>query len=83
MAANVLNSQRAVEMSVYVIRAFVRLRQIIAANKELAAKLLELERKLATHDRQIVEIVQAIKQLMTSPKSKPKPIGFLKPRDQT
>ena len=83
MAANVLNSQRAVEMSVYVIRAFVRLRQIIAANKELAAKLLELERKLATHDRQIVEIVQAIKQLMTSPNSKPTPIGFLKPRDQT
>ena len=50
MAASVLNSPRAVEMSIYVVRAFLRLRETLATHKELAAKLAELEQRLETHD---------------------------------
>lgn len=64
MAASVLNTPRAVEMSVFVVRAFVRLRNLLATHKELAEKLAELERKLASHDEQILAIVNAIKRLM-------------------
>jgi len=76
MAANVLNSEIAEEMSVYVVRAFVRIRQFLATHKELAVKVAELERKLTTHDRQILEIVKLMKQLMAPPASPPKKIGF-------
>ena len=76
MAANMLNSETAVDMSVYVVRAFVRIRQFLATHKELAAKFAELERKLGTHDRQIIEIVKVIKQLMAPPPSSAKRIGF-------
>jgi hypothetical protein len=67
MAASVLNTPRAVEMSVFVVRAFVRLRNFLAAHKELADKLAELECKLASHDEQIVAIIDAIKRLMAPP----------------
>lgn len=78
MAATILNSPRAIEMSVYVVRAFVHLREMIATNKELAAKFTDLERKLATHDQAIAEIITAIRQLMAPPEPKPKrPIGFV------
>jgi hypothetical protein len=53
MAANVLNSTQAVEMSVLVFRAFVRMRHMLAAHKQLTGKLSELERKIGTHDEQI------------------------------
>ena len=76
MAANILNSDRATQASVFVVRAFVRLREILATHKEIAAKVEELERKLTSHDRQIIEIVKVIKQLMAPPKAEPKPIGF-------
>ena len=80
MAANVLNSKRAVQASVFVVRAFVRLREILATHKEIAAKVEELERKLTSHDRQIIEIVKVIKQLMTPPKPDSRPIGFSTPK---
>ena len=67
MAASVLNTPRAVEMSVFVVRAFVRLRALLATHKGLAEKLAELERKLAGHDEQIVAIIDAIKRLMVPP----------------
>jgi len=77
MAANVLNSKRAVTVSVLVVRAFVRLRGMLAANKELAGRLDELERKVAGHDGDIRALVEAIRQLMAPP---PEParkrIGF-------
>jgi hypothetical protein len=77
MAANVLNSGRAIEVSVYVVRAFVRLREMIAANSEVAGRLGELERKLASHDEAIRSLVTAIRRLMEPPPPAPrKRIGF-------
>jgi len=71
MAASILNSPRATEASVYVVRAFVKLRSLLAANKELAHKLAEMERKVETHDG-------AIRKLMAEPEPKEKRIGFIK-----
>ena len=77
MAASVLDSDRAVQISTYVVRAFVQLREMLSSNKELARKLNELERRLTTHDRAITELIEAIRQLMTAPEPKKKrPIGF-------
>ena len=73
MAANVLNSERAVRASVEVVRAFVRLRQMLASNAEMARKLEELEKK---YDRQFKVVFDAIRQLMTPPETKRKLIGF-------
>ena len=79
-AANVLNSPRAVETGVYVVRAFVKLRELLASNKELARRLDELEagieKKLNTHDQAIAAILSAIRQLMNLPTPKRRPIGF-------
>ena len=79
-AANVLNSPRAIAMGVYVVRAFVKLRELLASNKELARRLDELEarieKKLATHDEAIAAILSAIRQLMNPPTPKRRPIGF-------
>ena len=77
MAASVLNSSKAIEVSVFVVRAFVRLREMISGHKELARKIAELERKFGDHDEQIMVLVEAIKQLM-NPKlpSKTGRIGF-------
>jgi hypothetical protein len=79
MAATVLNSDRAVEMSVFVVRAFVRVRATLAANKELAGKIDELEKHLATHDGSIQEIVRLIKRLMEPPPIRRSKIGFASP----
>ncbi len=81
-AATILNTRRAVEVSVYVVRAFVQLRGVLAANRELAKRLDELEarieRKLDSHDHVIAEILEAIRQLMASPDPKPRRrIGFV------
>lgn len=76
MAATVLNSERAVEMSVFVVRAFVRLREMLATNRKLAGKVGELEDRLDTHDSTIQDLIDAIKELMT-PKDPPRRrIGF-------
>ena len=63
-------------MGVFVVRAFVKLRQMLASNKELAQKVEELERKLQTHDRAIVDILKAIRELMNPPTPARRPIGF-------
>ncbi len=76
MAASVLNTKRAVEVSLFVVRAFVRIREILSTNKELAHKLSELEHKLEKHDEAIRSLVNAIRQLMSSPEPKRPPIGF-------
>ncbi|OGS91825.1 MAG: hypothetical protein A2Z95_07730 [Gallionellales bacterium GWA2_60_18] len=77
MLGNVLKSERAVEMSLMVVRAFVRMREMVAGNKELAQKLNQLERKVGAHDKAIAEIISAIRQLMApSEPNKKRPIGF-------
>lgn len=76
MAANVLKSKRAVQMSVFIVRAFVRLRGTMIAHRELAEKLKELEQKVGRHDTQIQAIIEAIRGLMQSPEKPKKRIGF-------
>ena len=76
MLASVLNSDIAVHASVRVVRAFVRLREMVAANAQLASKLMELERRLDSHDTAIVDLFAALKRLL-EPEAKPKrEIGF-------
>ena len=81
MAASVLNSARAVEVSVFVVRAFVKLRQLVLAHKDLAGKLDQLERKVGGHDEAIKQLVAAIRQLMTPPDPPKKEMGFHTIRD--
>lgn len=76
MLASVLNSERAIEASVFVVRAFVKLRSLLATHKEIAQKLTELERKLTGHDEDIKTLFAAIRQLMAQPDPKTKRIGF-------
>jgi hypothetical protein len=79
MAASVLNTRRAVEVSVFIVRAFVRLRKAILEHKDLAYHIAILERRLADHDQQILSLVTAIKQLIgTEPVPKKRRIGFHK-----
>jgi hypothetical protein len=82
MAATVLNSVRAIEVSVFVVRAFVQLRELLSTHRDLAAKLDELERKLSTHDRTIAELIQAIRQLTAAPAQRSRPIGFMADLDK-
>jgi hypothetical protein len=78
MLSSVLNSTQAIAVNIEIIRAFVRLREMLASNKELAAKLEELERKLQTHDQAIAGILNAIRELMKPPEPAHKrPIGFV------
>lgn len=82
MAATILNSPRAVEMSVYVVRAFVQLRELLASNAELARRLDELEGKLEHHDEAITAI-SAIRELMNPPAPKRRGIGFTADLEKT
>ena len=75
MLSSVLNSERAVEVNIHIMRAFVKLREMIASNKELAKKLNKLEKK---YDAQFRVVFDAIRQLMIPPEPKKRKIGFLK-----
>jgi len=79
MAATILNSKRAIEMSVFVVRAFVRLRETMAANRKIAGKLQELETRLEKHDTAIQDIIDAIKELMAPEEPPRRKIGFQLP----
>ena len=93
MAASVLKSARAVDVSVYVVRAFVQLRELVVSNKEMALRLNDLENKtelmFLKHDTfehntrvQLKQIFDAIRELMAAPEAAPKrPIGFVTPDD--
>ena len=77
MLASVLRSDRAVAMSIAIVRAFVQLREILATHRELASKLAELERKLEGHDSAIANLFEAIRQLLASPEpDHQRKIGF-------
>jgi hypothetical protein len=79
MAATVLNSKRAVEMSIFVVRAFVRMREALAMNQQVIAKLADLERRLEGHDVDIQELVNALRQLMAPVQPNRRRIGFESP----
>jgi hypothetical protein len=83
MAATVLNSKRAAEVSVFIVRAFVRMRQMLASHRQLALRLADLERQVATHDASIRSLVSAIRQLLQPPEPKKKRIGFVTDDDKS
>jgi hypothetical protein len=78
MLSSVLNSDRAIEVNIAIMRAFVRLREMLSTHKDLARKLDELERKLAEHDDKFAVVFEAIRQLMAPPTDTPKKriVGF-------
>ena len=81
MAATVLNSARAIEMSIFVVRAFARMREALAANQLIITKLTELERRLESHDIEIQDLLEAIRLLMAPPPRAGRRIGFALPAD--
>jgi phage regulator Rha-like protein len=93
MAAMILKSERAVEVSVYVVRAFVQLRSLLAANEQLAAQLKALEKRIAqrlsTHDQAIAGIIDTLRKLMQANEQREsttpakRPIGFVHPKDNS
>jgi phage regulator Rha-like protein len=76
MLSTVLNSRRAIEVNIAIMRAFVHLRKMIVSHKELAKKLKELEHHIKDHDEKILAIFEAIQQLITLPQDSKKKIGF-------
>ena len=76
MLSSVLNSNRAIEVNIAIMRAFVQLRKMIGSHAELGRKLAELEQHLESHDKQIQAIFEAIRQLMSPPERPRKKIGF-------
>ncbi|MFC1866809.1 ORF6N domain-containing protein [Thermodesulfobacteriota bacterium] len=76
MLSSVLNSERAIEVNIEIMRAFVRLREVLLSHRDLAAKLKELENRILDHDEEIQTIFEAIRQLMTPPEKPRKKIGF-------
>jgi phage regulator Rha-like protein len=76
MLSSVLNSERAIQVNIEIMRTFVRLRETLATHKELARRLSELESRIGEHDEQIQAIFEAIRQLMLPPERSRKKIGF-------
>lgn len=68
MVAAVLNSRRAVQMSIFVVRAFLRLREWVAGQAELSGRLTRLERRVGEHDHELRAIIQAVRQLLQPPR---------------
>jgi hypothetical protein len=76
MLSSVLKSERAVQMSILIVRAFIRLRQILATHTDLARRLDELERKYDRHDEELQSVFEAIRQLLSPPDRAERRIGF-------
>jgi len=76
MLSSVLNSERAVQVNIRIMRIFVKIREMLSAHKDLAHKLDQLEQKVSGHDVDIRQIFEAIRQLMEPPKEKRRKIGF-------
>lgn len=83
MAATVLNSERAIEMSVFVVLGFVRMHRAIATNRQVLAKLAEVERRLESHDADIQDLMDAIRELINPPDPPRRRIGFETPSDSS
>src|SRR6266480_1133573 len=76
MLSSALNSERAIKVNIAIMRAFVKLRQILDTNRELARKFSELEKRVGKHDDEIAAILEAIRQLMAPPEKPQREIGF-------
>jgi hypothetical protein len=76
MLSSVLNSERAIKVNIAIMRAFVKLRQILETNRELAKKFSELEQRVGKHDEEIDAILEAIRQLIAPPDTLRREIGF-------
>ncbi len=76
MLSSVLNSERAVKVNIAIMRAFVKLREALETNRELARKFAELEKRVGKHDDEIGAIIDAIRQLMAPPEKPRREIGF-------
>jgi len=76
MLSSILSSEQAIKINIAIMRAFVKLREMISTNKELAHKLAQLERKIEKHDDEIKAIFNAIRQLMSPPEKTKRKIGF-------
>jgi len=76
MAANVLNSEQAIKVSIFVVRTFIKLRELMNSHRELALKLAELERKTDKHDSAIQTIFEAIRRIMAVEEKPKRRIGF-------
>ena len=76
MLSSVLNSERAVKVNIAIMRAFVRLRETLETNRELARKFSELEQRVGKHDDEITAIIDVLRQLMAPPKKPTREIGF-------
>jgi len=76
MLSSVLNSERAIQVNIAIMRAFVKLKEMLSTHKELAFKLRELERKIEKHDEEITDIFNAIRQMMIVEEKPKKQIGF-------
>jgi hypothetical protein len=72
----VLNTQGAIEASIFVVRAFVKLREVLATHKQLARKFADLDKRIKDHDEKIEAIFEAIRQLVSPPENPRKKIGF-------
>lgn len=82
MLSGLLRSKRAILVNIAIMRAFVKLRQVLATHKELSRKLYELEQKVGENSAEIKRVFDAIRELMEPPKVKPKRIGFLVDREE-
>ena len=76
MLSSVLNSERAIKVNIAIMRAFVKLRQMLETNRGLAQKSSELEQRVGKHDEKIAAIFEAIRQLMAPPEKSRREIGF-------
>jgi len=82
MLSAVLNSERAIRLSIHIINAFIRLRKLLSIHKELVSKIEELERKYSKHELEITTVFKVLKKLMEKPAETPrKRIGFVVARD--
>ena len=82
MAASVLNSKRAVEMSIFVVRAFVKMREAMVVNQRVEAKLSEFETRLDSHDVELQDLIEAIRELMAPLPANNRRIGFEAPSEK-
>ncbi len=81
MASMVLNSERATQLSIYVVQAFVELRGMLSTNRELSQKLHALERKVSKHDESISQLIESMQQMLAAPEIQKRPIGFVHPQE--